>query len=206
MPLRHGISSSRTAPRKCRLFQSLPTAPRCLWHHRARGPGSPAWEGGTGQEWERLAGGRGAAAGHCPAPRGQPWVPAATPSHPAPTHCRGTEEPFSPRREQRGHLSPSVTAASTGTLSPRAPLAGPSAPRHQLGLSPQPWVTMAVPGRWHLPFVLLLLQSSPGFGELAPSRHSQLFILLQLPRPPSSLPLCFHGFIIMTAIFWHLLE
>lgn len=41
-------------------------------------------------------------------------------------------------------------------------------------------------------------------GTLA-THHRLLFILPQLPRPLSSLPLCFHGFMaLMTAIFQHL--
>lgn len=111
-------------PANAGFSKASPTAPRRLWHHRDGGPG----KGGTGHEWERLAGNAGLRAGTARLPGAGPGCLRPPRATRLPTHCQATEEPFSPRREQRGHLSPSVTAASTGTLSPRAPLPAPRLP------------------------------------------------------------------------------
>lgn len=131
-------------------FPNPPHTPRSLRHHRGPGPVSLAWGKGKKQKRERnescCRAGRGAVAGHCPAPLGQPGQVLGARCHPAPPVSPptpgGTEAAFSPlpapcllaacqRRKQGGRLSPSAAPASTGTLSPQAPHPAPAPPCHR---------------------------------------------------------------------------
>lgn len=179
--------------------------------------------GGTRGCGRALPGSPGPALGACG--HREPPGPHSLPGH------RGAIQP-APRTT--GTFVSICDRGLNGDIVPAGPTAGPSAPRHQPGLAPQLWVTAAVPEQWHPLYtatVPLLVPgdsswpgrhlpqpeltwvwgarsctpvpaSSPGHPGHAPSAP---FRSLADPRPPSSLPLCFHGFMaLMAVIFWHL--
>lgn len=139
MLLRHGISSSQAAPRKCRLFRSLPTS--CGLYGIAGVPAPYRWPGEGGKKREmRVAAERdaGLRPGTARLPRhsqARPWVPTATlglPSpHPLPVAQRRHSARCLPAPKTRGPFVSICGTGLNGDIVPSGPLRSPAPPHHR---------------------------------------------------------------------------